>query len=169
VGTSAGGISLEGATFQAARLTSDTGGIAVKSVQGEALTLSTDVGGIALEDAYVERLKATTDVGGITLTLTQAPPKPLSVSLSTDVGGITVKLPRTAPFSIDARTEFGRISLRGAKGLDVRKESGWPGEALQLTLGEGLSRLKLRTDMGSVEIILQGPSVAATSTRRALP
>jgi hypothetical protein len=165
VGTSAGGISLEGSTFQTARLASDTGGIAASRVQGGTLTLSTDVGGIALEDANVERLKATADVGGITLTLTQPPPGPFYGSLSTDVGSITVKLPRTVPFSIDARTEFGRISLRGAKGLDVRKESGWPGEALQLTLGEGLSRLKLRTDMGSIEIILQEPSVA----RRDLP
>ena len=163
VSTSAGGIALEGSTFQTARLTSDTGGIAASRVQGETLTLSTDVGGIALEDTHVERLKATTDVGGITLTLTQTPPKPLFVRLSTDVGGITVKLPRTAPFSIDARTEFGRISLQGAKGLNVQKESGWPGEALQLTLGEGLSHLRLRTDMGSIEIILQEPSVASAS------
>ncbi len=171
VNTAVGGISLETSAFREARLTSDTGGIAVRGAQGGRLTLSTDIGRIALEDVHVERLSATTDMGSITLALSRlprAPLKPFSATLSADVGGITVRLPRTAALSlsVEARTEFGRISVRGAEGPDVsvQKDVGWPGERVTLRLGEGLSRLKLRTSMGSIEIVLQRPDVSVSAS-----
>jgi len=59
--------------------------------------------------------------------------------------------------------------VRGAEGPDVRvqKDVGWPGERVTLRLGEGLSRLELRTGMGSIEIVLQSPDVSAARIHHA--
>lgn len=158
VDTAVGELSLHGAQFERAKLTSDTGGIAIVEVGGKSLTVSTDLGGISLNDIRVSRLKAVTDMGGITFKLSRALAEPFTGELSADMGGLTVEIPAEISLRIEAQTEFGRVSLFGAAGTSVNRRGTWPGEVLTLLLGDGLSRLKLSTDMGGIEIIILRPS-----------
>jgi hypothetical protein len=68
-----------------------------------------------------------------------------------DSGPIRISLPRNSSFELDARTNGGSIT----SDFDAVREEEYSGEALRGTVGQGGSRVALRTGAGSIDIMAE--------------
>lgn len=128
-------------------LKTDAGSVSVVGVSGQ-MTLSSNAGSVAASQVMLRGdSKLKTDAGSVTFSGALDPFG--SYLLSTDAGGITVLLPEDASFQLDARTDVG--SIRSDFVLATRLV--FPGAKARCDVGSPpYPRLKLRTDVGSINI-----------------
>jgi hypothetical protein len=123
----------------------DVGNISIKNIKGD-IVASCDVGNINCANVS-GKLDLRTDVGNINTDYT--PTAGITdATLSADVGSIHFKGPENMSAKIDASTDVGKINSAqpGVKKKDCCQES------FTGTTGRGEGNIKLRTDVGSINI-----------------
>jgi len=152
--TDLGGLHLMNVTFSSGRLSSDAGSLSLLGVEGDELKASTELGAITLAEGRLRSFRLETEAGSVELEGVAFE----KGKVTTELGGIRVKLPSETSALVEARTQFGKIRLRGVKGdseeIQAQWGGSWPGRRLTLLLKEGRSKLELSTQLGSIAIQL---------------
>lgn len=153
--TDLGEVHLIDVAFSSGKLSSDAGSIALFGVEGDELRASTELGAITLSKGRLRGFHLETEAGSVELVGVAFE----QGGVNTELGGIRVRLPAESSVLVDARTQFGKIRLRGVKGdskeIQARWGGAWPGKRLTLLLKDGKSRLELTTELGGIEIELE--------------
>lgn len=125
----------------------DHGNITTNNLQGSA-KLKTDKGNIFVEQSTLAgSSRLSTDAGQISFDGTLDPTG--DYEMHSDTGTITVTLPPDTSFHLDAKTDTGSITTSNLSLLPQEKTqlSGSVGN------GPGYPRLRLKTDMGSINLL----------------
>ena len=127
----------------------DVGSINVTNITGD-IDAHTDVGSINVKNAG-GRLNLKTDVGDIKAAYAPDAEAVLDADLSTDVGSIHFKGPENISARICASTDVGSIHSN-LHSTDERIESNCCSKRLDATCGDGKGNVRLKTDVGSINI-----------------
>ncbi len=127
-------------------LKTDVGSIKIVKITGD-IFAKTDVGSINIKDAS-GKLRLKTDVGEIKASYAEYADPAVNADLKTDVGSITFKGPEIMSAKIYAKTDVGALhsSLAG------KMEGDCCSKKLTATIGSGDGEIRLKTDVGSINI-----------------
>ncbi|UJF33182.1 DUF4097 family beta strand repeat-containing protein [Paenibacillus hexagrammi] len=158
-------VTLPNKLYKSISVSSDVGSLQLKDIKSESLHAVTDTGSIALDRFEGSKLHLESDTGRITVGDAQG-----NVTIKTDTGSIQAKL-RELGEQVEMDADTGSIDLQltakptsaffdlssdvGRVNLDV------PGatanrdgrNALTGTIGDGHSKVRLRTDTGSITVM----------------
>lgn len=134
----------------ALQLVTGVGSIQVEGTQGDA-TIRADVGRVVLTDVLpVGKLEVQSRVATIELNGRLAPKAIYQVT--SDIGGISLHVPGESSFSIDARSDIGKVSV----GFEVNgrnSQQGIAGRQVSSDMGPAPStKLTIRSRMGDIVV-----------------
>ncbi len=127
------------------QLESDVGEICISHISGK-IEAETDVGKITCEEISGD-IDLATDVGEVKVVYCETAPALRNANIETDVGSIDFTAPADLSATVDAKTDVGSIKTE----LPITV-TGTIGKSLQGTIGDGKSKINLRTDVGSIKI-----------------
>ena len=128
------------------RLESNVGDIAVSNITGD-IYAATDVGKVTCSDvAGNVDLKA--NVGDVTARYLSEAESAFNASLETGVGQIRFTAPANLSATVDASTKIGSVETR----LPITVTGKLVEHQVQGIIGEGTATVKLRANVGSIEI-----------------
>jgi hypothetical protein len=121
------------------------GVIHISGTQGDvSLKLNSGtISGDNLSGSFAAQLNS----GSVDVAFTAVP----TATCALNSGPIRISLPRNSSFELDARTNGGSIT----SGFAAVREEEYSGEALRGTVGQGGSRIALRTGTGSIDIMAE--------------
>lgn len=129
------------------------GAIKISDVEGQ-IRASANVGSITCNQAAAD-INLQVNVGSVEIKYSNTAPATCNVDIVTNVGSIDFTGPPQLSAQIDARTNIG--SIKTGRPITVlprgqRSELGKVGRTLKGTIGSGQAEVRLKTNVGSIEI-----------------
>ncbi len=124
----------------------DVGSATVSNIKGD-ITASCDVGSITCENAW-GKMNLNADVGNISLTYAEDANSQVNAEMSVDVGSIHFKGPKNISAKLNASTDVGSIH----SDLPIAVTGNICSKKLNGTAGQGQGNVRLKTDIGSIDI-----------------
>ncbi len=124
----------------------DVGSATVSNIKGD-ITASCDVGSITCENAS-GKVNLVADVGNVSLAYAEDANSQVDAEMSVDVGCIYFKGPKNISAKFNASTDVGSIHCD----LQIPVTANVCSKKLDGTVGQGQGNVRLKTDVGSIDI-----------------
>jgi len=124
----------------------NVGSATVSNIKGD-ITASCDVGSITCENAW-GKVNLNADVGNISLAYAEDANSQVNAEMSVDVGSIHFKGPKNISAKLDVSTDVGSIH----SDLPIAVTGNICSKRLNGTVGQGQGNVRLKTDVGSIDI-----------------